>query len=179
MLCTIPAEILPSAAKQGRKGTGRSQKHEQQPNTDRPAPRSFMLREVRKTLFDSCSTLPCRWENQCWESVTPSRVFLHQFWEELGNQTQTCLQTQRAGSHPSPESWLWGKPTRLCRHGMTRGKSSLGPAKLLQGHYPAWWPTASAEHRDEQSLLASTDSEAKPNCPHFENALKQIHSVLE
>ena len=53
MLCTTPAEILGSAArraaKQGRKGTGRSQTDEQQPNTDRPELRSFMPQEFCKT----------------------------------------------------------------------------------------------------------------------------------
>lgn len=44
---------------------------------------------------------------------------------------------------------------------MTRGKSNLGPVKLpLRDHQPTGLPTASAGHRDEHNLLASTDLEA-------------------
>jgi len=92
---------------------------------------------------EPCYPPPYRWEHQHWESGTPIRVFfsisIQRSWE-----TKPRPASKATMQVPIPlrvlalgETHLAGagdaQPSCRDRHGLTRGKSSLGPAQLPLG----------------------------------------------
>lgn len=156
MLCAAAELLSPvvrAAAEQGSEGTGRSQKYEQQPNTERPESPSLMLQGFHETMTSPVTLFPTAGQSSAGR-LALGAVF---FPVGIGKSWETKARPASKGSHPSLSPASGGRPPhvgwRCTAHPSARARDGKGEEQAgTCDHQPAELPPASAERRDEQSL---------------------------